>query len=182
VLADGARTVAFSYIGPEVSHAIYRHGTIGRAKEDLEASAAGLRTELSGSGGGAWVSINKAVVTQASAAIPGVPLYMSMLFDVMKAQDTHEGPIEQIGRMFRDHLGPGLTPTTDDEGRIRLDDLEMRDDVQAEVARRWAEVTTESLAELADFAGYQRYFEQLFGFSVTGIDYEAPTEIHRTLA
>ena len=182
VLADGARTVAFSYIGPEVSHAIYRHGTIGRAKEDLEASAAGLRTELSGSGGGAWVSINKAVVTQASAAIPGVPLYMSMLFDVMKAQDTHEGPIEQIGRMFRDHLGPGLTPTTDDEGRIRLDDLEMKDDVQAEVARRWAEVTTESLAELADFAGYQRYFEQLFGFSVTGIDYEAPTEIHRTLA
>ena len=182
VLADGARTVAFSYIGPEVSHAIYRHGTIGRAKEDLEASAAGLGAELSGSGGGAWVSINKAVVTQASAAIPGVPLYMSMLFDVMKARDTHEGPIEQIGRMFRDHLGPGLAPATDDEGRIRLDDLEMRDDVQAEVARRWAEVTTESLDQLADFAGYQRYFEQLFGFSVTGIDYEAPTEIHRTLA
>ncbi len=181
VLADGARTVAFSYIGPEVSHAIYRHGTIGRAKEDLEASAAGLRAELSASGGGAWVSINKAVVTQASAAIPGVPLYMSMLFDVMKAQDIHEGPIEQIARLYRDHLAPGMTPSTDEEGRIRLDDLEMRDDVQAEVARRWVEVTTESLAELTDFAGYQRYFEQLFGFSVDGIDYEAPTEIHRTL-
>lgn len=181
VLADGARTVAFSYIGPEVSHAIYRHGTIGRAKEDLEASAAGLRAELSASGGGAWVSINKAVVTQASAAIPGVPLYMSMLFDVMKAQDIHEGPIEQIARLYRDHLAPGTAPTTDEEGRIRLDDLEMRDDIQAEVSRRWAEVTTESLGELTDFAGYQRYFEQLFGFSVDGIDYEAPTEIHRTL-
>ena len=181
VLADGARTVAFSYIGPEVSHAIYRHGTIGRAKEDLEASAAGLRAELSASGGGAWVSINKAVVTQASAAIPGVPLYMSMLFDVMKAQGTHEGPIEQIARLFCDHLAPGMTPATDEEGRIRLDDLEMRDDVQAEVSRRWAEVTTESLGELTDFVGYQRYFEQLFGFSVDGIDYDAPTEIHRAL-
>ncbi len=181
VLADGARTVAFSYIGPEVSHAIYRHGTIGRAKEDLEASAAGLRAELSASGGGAWVSINKAVVTQASAAIPGVPLYMSMLFDVMKAEGIHEGPIEQIARLYRDHLAPGMAPTTDEEGRIRLDDLEMRDDVQAEVSRRWAEVTTESLGELTDFAGYQRYFEQLFGFSVDGIAYEAPTEIHRTL-
>ena len=182
VLADGARTVAFSYIGPEVSHPIYRHGTIGRAKEDIEASAAGLRAELSASGGGAWVSVNKAVVTQASAAIPGVPLYISMLFDVMKAQDIHEDPIEQIGRMFRDHIGPGATPSTDEGGRIRLDDLEMRDDVQAEVAHRWAAVTTESLDELADFAGYRRYFEQLFGFSVDGIDYDAPTEIHRSLA
>ena len=180
-LAHGARTVAFSYIGPGVSHAIYRHGTIGRAKEDLEASAAGLRAELSAGGGGAWVSINKAVVTQASAAIPGVPLYMSMLFDVMKAEGTHEGPIEQIARLYRDHLAPGIAPTTDEESRIRLDDLEMRDEVQAEVARRWAEVTTESLDELTDFAGYQRYFEQLFGFSVDGIDYDAPTEIHRTL-
>ena len=182
VLADGARTVAYSYIGPEVSYAIYRHGTIGRAKEDLEASAAGLRAELSASGGGAWVSINKAVVTQASAAIPGVPLYMSMLFPVMRAQGIHEDPIGQIGRMFRDHVGPGMTPSTDEEGRIRLDDLEMRHDVQAEVARRWAEVTTESLAELTNFADYQHYFEQIFGFSVTGIDYDAPTEIHRTFA
>ena len=182
MLAEGARTVAFSYIGPEVSHAIYRHGTIGRAKEDLEASAAGLRAELSAGGGGAWVSINKAVVTQASAAIPGVPLYMSMLFDVMKAEGTHEGPIEQIARLYRDHLAPGVAPSTDEEGRIRLDDLEMRDEVQSEVSRRWAEVTTESLDDLTDFAGYQRYFEQLFGFSVDGIDYDAPTEIHRTLA
>ena len=128
------------------------------------------------------MSINKAVVTQASAAIPGVPLYMSMLFDVMKAEGTHEGPIEQIARLFRDHLAPGASPSTDAEGRIRLDDLEMRDDVQSEVARRWSEVTTETLDELTDFAGYQRYFEQLFGFSVPGIDYDAPTEIHRPLA
>ena len=182
VLADGARTVAYSYIGPEVSHPIYRHGTIGRAKEDLEASAAGLRAELLASGGGAWVSINKAVVTQASAAIPGVPLYISMLFDEMKAQGLHEGPIEQIARLFRDHIGPGATPSTDEDGRIRLDDLEMRADVQAEVAGRWADVTTERLDELADFAGYRRDFEQLFGFTVDGIDYDAPTEIHRTLA
>jgi enoyl-[acyl-carrier protein] reductase/trans-2-enoyl-CoA reductase (NAD+) len=182
VLADGCRTVAYSYIGPEVSRAIYRDGTIGWAKEDLEAAAHDLDADLSKSGGGAWVSINKAVVTQASAAIPGVPLYMSMLFDVMQARGLHEGPIEQIARLFRDHLAPGAEPATDEAGRIRLDDLEMREDVQTEVARRWAEVTTERLDELSDFAGYQRDFERLFGFSVDGIDYDAPTEVHRSLA
>ena len=182
VLADSCRTVAFSYIGPEVSHAIYRSGTIGRAKEHLEATAHELHGALARTGGGAWVSINKAVVTQASAAIPGVPLYVSMLFDVMEERGLHEGAIEQIARLFRDHVAPGATPSTDAAGRIRLDDLEMREDVQAEVARRWQAVTTERLGELTDFADYQRSFEQLFGFAVDGIDYEAPTELHRPLA
>ena len=182
LLADGCRTVAFSYIGPEVSHAIYRSGTIGHAKEHLEATAHELHGALAQTGGGAWVSINKAVVTQASAAIPSVPLYMSMLFEVMEERGLHEGAIEQIARLFRDRLAPGVTPSTDEAGRIRLDELEMRADVQVEVARRWRQVTTERLGELADFAGYQRAFEQLFGFAVEGIDYEAPTELHRLLA
>lgn len=182
VLAEGCRTVAYSYVGPEVSRALYRAGTIGRAKEDLEAAAADLRAGLAAGGGGAWVSINKAVVTQASAAIPGVPLYMSILFAVMKERGIHEGPIEQIARLFRDHLAPPASPAADAEGRIRLDDLEMREDVQAEVARRWEAVTTERLGELTDFDGYRRYFGRLFGFGAEGVDYAAPTEVHRTLA
>ena len=128
------------------------------------------------------MSINKAVVTQASAAIPGVPLYMSMLFVVLQERGLQEGPIEQIARLFRDRLAAGATPQTDEAGRIRVDDLEMREDVQVEVARRWREVTTERLEELADYSGYQRAFEQLFGFSIEGIDYSAPTEVDRPLA
>ena len=181
LLAGRCRNVAYSYIGPQATHAIYRAGTIGRAKEDLEATARSLDADLAKTGGGAWVSINKGVVTQASAAIPGVVLYMSVLLDVMKARGTHEGPIEQIVRLFRDQLAPGLTPTTDDEHRIRLDDLEMEPEVQAEVARRIDAVTTDTLAELSDYAGWKRYFEQLFGFSVEGVDYGAPTELHRPL-
>ena len=182
LLAEGFRTVAFSYVGPQLAHAIYRAGTIGHAKEHLEATAHELDAMLRAHcGGAARVSLNKAVVTQASAAIPSVPLYMSLLFKVMKEQGTHEGPLEQIVRLFRDHLAPGATPALDDEGRIRLDDLEMRPEVQAEVQARWDRVTTESLHELSDWAGYQRYFEQLFGFSVDGIDYDAPTEVHREL-
>ena len=182
VLADGCRTVAYSYVGPEVSQAMYRSGTIGRAKGHLEATAHELHGALAETGGGAWVSINKAVVTQASAAIPGVPLYMSMLFVVLQERGLQEGPIEQIARLFRDRLAAGATPQTDEAGRIRVDDLEMREDVQVEVARRWREVTTERLEELADYSGYQRAFEQLFGFSIEGIDYSAPTEVDRPLA
>ena len=182
LLADDCRTVAYSYVGPESTHAIYRAGTIGRAKEHLEATARELHAELVPGGGGAWVSINKGVVTQASAAIPGVALYMSVLFAVMKERGTHEGPIEQIARLMRDHLGPGATPSTDAEGRIRLDDLEMAPEVQAEAARRMAAIDTASLRELSDYAGWQRYFRRLFGFAVDGVDYGAPTEIHRTLA
>jgi enoyl-[acyl-carrier protein] reductase/trans-2-enoyl-CoA reductase (NAD+) len=181
LLAEGCRTVAYSYIGPEVTYPIYRSGTIGRAKEDLEASAAALSSMLREQcGGAAWVSINKAVVTQASAAIPAVALYMSVAFKLMKERGTHEGTIEQIVRLFRDHLG-SAEPRLDAEGRIRIDDWEMREDIQGEVARIWDRIGTESLLELSDYAGYKRDFEQLFGFSMPGIDYEAPTEVHRTL-
>jgi enoyl-[acyl-carrier protein] reductase/trans-2-enoyl-CoA reductase (NAD+) len=181
LLAMGCRTVAYSYIGPAVTYPIYRSGTIGRAKEDLEATAASVSAMLAEHcGGAAWVSINKAVVTQASAAIPAVALYMSVAFKLMKERGTHEGPIEQIVRLFRDCLA-SESPPLDEQGRIRIDDWEMREDVQSEVARIWDAITTETLYELSDYAGYKRDFEQLFGFSVPGIDYDAPTEVHRTL-
>ena len=177
VLAAGCRTVAYSYIGPEVTFPIYRSGTIGKAKEDLEATGKVLNAKLAENGGGAWVSVNKALVTQASSAIPVVPLYISLLFKVMKEKGTHEGTCEQIVRLFKDHLNPSATPQLDDEGRIRIDDWEMAADVQAKVDELWPAVSTENFAELADFEGYTKDFQQLFGFSVPGIDYEAPTEI-----
>ena len=181
LLAQGCRTVAYSYVGPEATYPIYRAGTIGRAKEDLEATAASLSSMLhERCGGAAWVSVNKAVVTQASAAIPAVALYMSIAFKLMKERGTHEGPIEQIVRLFRDHLSND-SPSLDEEGRIRIDDWEMRPDIQAEVAAIWPTITTETLRERSDYAGYKREFEQLFGFSVAGIDYDAPTEVHRQL-
>ncbi|MEZ5361258.1 MAG: trans-2-enoyl-CoA reductase family protein [Bryobacterales bacterium] len=177
LLAPGARTLAYSYIGPELTWPIYRDGTIGRAKQDLERVGdeldAQLREDL---GGGAWVSVNKAVVTQASAAIPVVPLYISLLFRVMKQKGIHEGCIEQLRRLCADHLASGKQPTVDAKRRIRLDDLEMREDVQSEVARLWPLVTTENLGELSDFAGLKRDFNQLFGFDVDGVDYAAPVE------
>ncbi len=179
VLAPGCRTVAYSYIGPEVTYPIYRSGTIGRAKEDLEASAAALSAMLHDRcGGAAWVSVNKAVVTQASAAIPAVALYMSIAFKLMKTRGTHEGTIEQIVRLFRDRLTVD-TPALDDAGRIRLDDWEMEPLLQADIAAIWDTISTESLNEVSDYAGYKRDFEQLFGFSVPGIDYGSPTEVHR---
>lgn len=181
LLAPGCRVVAYSYIGPEVTAPIYRHGTIGRAKEDLEATAIELNQQLAAIGAGAWVSINKGVVTQASSAIPGVPLYLSLLFKVMKQHEIHEGTIEQIVRLFADHIGPGRTPTLDEGQRIRLDDLEMREDVQREVAALWDRVTTENLDELTDYASYRHNFEELFGFGVSGVDYLQPTEIDRQL-
>ncbi len=182
VLADRFRTVAYSYIGPRATEAIYRSGTIGNAKEHLEATAheldARLVAELDGR---AWVSVNKAVVTQASAAIPSVPLYIGVLFKVMKRLGTHEGTIEQIVRLYRDHVALGATPATDELGRIRLDDLEMTPEVQAEVATILDSITTENVEAVSDFALYQREFRQLFGFDVAGIDYDAPTEVHREL-
>jgi len=177
LLAEGARTVAFSYIGPELTHPIYRHGTIGKAKEHLEQTANVLDKRLRERvGGGAYVSVNKAVVTQASAAIPVVPLYLSILYPVMRANGTHEDPIHQMNRLLRDHLNPRSTPTVDEERRIRLDDRELRPDVQAEVRRRWEAVNTSNLSELADFPGFQREFRRLFGFDVDMVDYHQPTE------
>ncbi len=177
LLAEGARTLAYSYIGPKLTWPIYRDGTIGAAKKDLQQTARHLDAVLrSRRGGGAWVSVNKAVVTQASAAIPVVPLYVSLLFRVMKDKGLHEGCIEQMRRLCFEHLAQGKSPSTDDNGLIRLDDVELRDDVQNAVMELWPRVTTENLAELSDIAGFRRDFNNLFGFDVEGVDYERPTE------
>ena len=177
LLAPGARTVAYSYIGPELTWPIYRDGTIGQAKKDLERAAKDLDASLAKHlGGNAWVSVNKAVVTQASSAIPVVPLYLSLLPLVMKRKNLEEGPLEQMRRLFTDFLSTGKTPLVDEARRIRLDDREMRADVQAEVAALWPQVTTENLREISDFAGFQREFRGLFGFEVDGVDYEQPVE------
>lgn len=181
LLAPGARTVAYSYIGPEVSAPIYRRGTIGRAKEHLEESAAEVDALMRRHGGRAWVSVNKSVVTQASSAIPAVPLYISVAFRVMKDQGVHEGVVEQIVRLFRDHLGPGVDPRTDEAGRIRIDDREMDEAVQAVVTESWERLSNDTFAELADWDGYREDFQRLFGFGVAGVDYDAPAEIDRPL-
>ncbi len=170
-LADGFKTVAYSYIGPELTWAIYTDGTIGRAKLDVEETAKALNTRFGP--GTAVVSVNKALVTQASSAIPVVPLYISLLYKVMKEKGLHEGCIEQIHRLFADHYGAPNGPTLDDKGRVRIDDWEMRADVQAEVAKVWPVVTTETIDEVSDFAGYQKEFYRLFGFGLAGVDYTA---------
>ena len=181
LLADGARTVAYSYVGPELTWPIYRHGTIGAAKKDLEATAHSLDTRLASAiGGNAWVSINKAVVTQASAAIPVFSLYISLLFRVMKQRGTHEGCIEQITRLCFDYLAAGKSVVTDDNRLIRLDDREMQEDVQAEVAELWSRVTTENLPEISDVVAFRKEFSNLFGFQVDGIDYDALTQTEVT--
>lgn len=177
LLARGARVVSYSYIGPEATWPIYRHGTIGHAKADLEVTSASLHELLARTvGGRCHVSINKSIVTQASAAIPAVPIYMSVLFKLMKAAGTHEGPIEQMVRLFDHHIGPGRTPVVDAEGRIRLDDLEMRPEIQAEAMRIWSLIGTDNLRALSDYDGFQRYFRQLFGFDIPGVDYSLPVE------
>lgn len=176
LLAPGARTVAYSYIGPELTWPIYWDGTIGRAKHDLEDTAAKLEARLATTGGHAWISVNKAIVTQASAAIPVVPLYMSLLFKAMKQRGTEEDAAGQMRRLFLEVLAPGRAPALDEARRIRLDDREMRPEVQKEVAELWPQVTTENLLELSDFAGFERGFKNLFGFDVEGVDYAQPVE------
>jgi enoyl-[acyl-carrier protein] reductase/trans-2-enoyl-CoA reductase (NAD+) len=173
VLADGATTVAYSYIGPEITHAVYREGTIGAAKNDLEATARRLNDQLAGSGGRAFVSVNKALVTQSSSAIPVVPLYISALYKVMKEQGIHEGCIEQMYRLFSERLYGASETLVDEKGLIRVDDWEMRPEIQAEVAKLWAELTTDNVYELSDLEGYRREFFQLFGFETDGVDYAA---------
>lgn len=179
VLADGFRTVAYSYIGPELTWAIYTDGTIGRAKVHLEETAKDLNTRFGA--GTAAVSVNKALVTQASSAIPVVPLYISILYKVMKAKGLHEGCIEQMQRLFTDHLCAPKGPILDDKGRIRIDDWEMRADVQEEVEKIWATVSTETIDAVSDFAGYQREFYRLFGFGLDGVDYTADTHPMRAI-
>jgi enoyl-[acyl-carrier protein] reductase/trans-2-enoyl-CoA reductase (NAD+) len=177
VLAEGVQTVAYSYIGPEVTWPIYKNGTIGRAKEDLERVQRVLDGKLAGLKGKAWVSVNKALVTQASSAIPVVPLYISLLYKVMKAEGTHEDCIEQMDRLFRERLYNNGNPQPDEAGRIRVDDWEMKPAVQELVGQRWAEVNTENFAELGDFEGYQSSFLRLFGFGLEGVDYNAEVDV-----
>lgn len=179
VLADGFQTVAYSYIGPELTFPIYTNGTIGKAKEHLEESAARMNASFGDST--AYVSVNKALVTQASSAIPVVPLYISLLYKVMKEKGNHEGCIEQIERLFLDHLSSDGAPALDEKGRIRIDDWEMGEEVQAAVADAWENVTTENLSELSDFSGYKDEFLRLFGFGIEGVDYESDTNPERPL-
>lgn len=176
VLAEGVQTVAYSYIGPEVTWPIYKNGTIGSAKEDVERAQRALDAKLAPLKGKAWVSVNKALVTQASSAIPVVPLYISLLYKAMKDAGTHEDCIEQMDRLFRDRLYNGH-PQPDEAGRIRVDDWEMVPAVQQLVAERWQIVNTANFPELGDFEGYQSSFLRLFGFGLGGVDYEADVDV-----
>ena len=177
VLTPTATTVAYSYIGPEVTFPLYRDGTIGRAKEHLEATARAMDERLRAHGGHAWVSINKALVTKASSVIAAVPLYLTILYKIMKEKGLHEGTIEQMYRLFTAQLYGGGEPTLDDRQRIRMDDWEMREDVQREVSRIWDEITQENLGDLADVEGFQREFLQIHGFAFDGVDYAEDVEI-----
>ena len=174
VLAENAVTVAYSYIGPELTHPMYYDGSIGRAKAHLAATAGMINNVVSGVK--AYVSVNKALVTQSSSAIPIVPLYISILFKVMKEAGNHEGCIEQMQRLFAEKLYSGKPVPTDSENRIRMDDLEMQPEIQAKVTELWNKISTETLADCADIAGYQHDFSELFGFDVPDIDYEADVD------
>ena len=170
VLAEGVKTVAYSYIGPEVTKPVYRNGTIGAAKDDLEAKAFTITDALKAINGNAYVSVNKALVTQASSAIPVIPLYISLLYKIMKEEGIHEGCIEQIQRLYSQRLYAGDL-SLDEKGRIRVDDWEMREDIQAKVIKLWESATTENLPEIGDLEGYSTDFYNLFGFKVPGVDY-----------
>ncbi len=172
VLAEGAKTTAYTYLGAELTWDIYWNGTIGEAKKDLDRKAAAINASLSDLGGEGRVSVLKAVVTQASSAIPVMPLYLSLLFKVMKAKGTHEGCIEQVDLLFRESLY-GNTPRLDDDGRWRADYKELAAEVQDEVASLWSQVESDNIGSLTDFAGYKAEFLNLFGFDVPGVDYEA---------
>ena len=173
LIAQGATTYAYSYIGPELTWPIYKNGTIGKAKEDVERAAKAITAKLADLDGKAWVSVNKALVTQASSAIPVVPLYISLLYKVMKANGTHEDCIEQMDRLFRERY---TNPQPDEAGRIRIDDWEMAEPVQSAVAQAWDQVDSDNLKDCGDFEGYQSSFLKLFGFGFEGVDYEAETD------
>ena len=175
VLAEGAKTTAYTYIGEKITWDIYWHGTIGAAKQDLDKRVVDIRALLARQDGDARVSVLKAVVTQASAAIPAMPIYLAILFKVMKARGVHEGCIEQVNRLFRESLY-GSTRGVDEEGRLRADNLELDPEVQAEVATIWEQIDTDNLKDLSDFDGYRREFLQLFGFEVDGVDYDADVD------
>ena len=185
LLAPGAVTVAYSYIGPDVTTAVYRNGTIGAAKDHLEATAHKLDERMKKSNGRAFVSVNKALVTQSSSAIPFIPLYFVLLMKVMKEKGVHENCIHQMYRLFHDRLynNRALAQVpTDEQGRIRVDDMEMRQDVQAEVSKLWAQVADDNLNQIADVKGYNDDFMRLFGFNVKGVNYDADVPIEIPLA
>lgn len=179
LLADDFTTVAYSYIGPELTFPIYTNGTIGKAKEHVEKTAAAMNEKYGA--GSAYVSVNKALVTQASSAIPVVPLYISLLYKVMKEAGNHEGCIEQIYRLFGDHLNSESGPKLDEKGRIRIDDWEMGEEVQSAVMELWDKVDTDNLTDISDFEGYRSEFLKLFGFGLDGVNYEADANPMRDL-
>ncbi|SJN59927.1 Putative reductase [Vibrio ruber DSM 16370] len=175
VLADGCKTVAYSYIGTELTWPIYWDGALGRAKMDLDRAATALNQQLSAKQGSANVAVLKSVVTQASSAIPVMPLYISMVFKKMREEGVHEGCMEQIYRLFHDRLyrPDGQAPAVDDKNRLRLDDWELREDIQQHCRRLWPQITTENLKELTDYEAYKEEFLKLFGFGIDGVDYDA---------
>ena len=176
LLSPQTRTVAYTYIGPEHSWPIYKNGSIGKAKEDLERACREINSKYAGKIGGAWVSVNKALVTRSSAVIPVIPLYVSCLFKVMKEAGLHEGCAEQIIRLYRDCLyTPGEVPV-DSEGRIRLDDWEMRDDIQKAVTEKMNQITEDNIFAETDIAGFKHDFLEAHGFDVEGVDYEADVD------
>lgn len=175
VLAPGAKTTAYTYLGDKVTHDIYWDGTIGEAKKDLDKKALTIREKLAAAGGDARVSVLKAVVTQASSAIPVMPLYLGLLFKVMKEDGSHQGCIEQIELLFRESLY-GASPRMDDVGRLRADYLELRPEIQAKVEELWAQITDDNLFEITDMQGYKDEFLRLFGFSMEGVDYDADVD------
>lgn len=178
VLADGARSVAYSYIGSDITWPIYWHGALGKAKEDLDRAARAINENLSKKGGGANVAVLKSVVTQASSAIPVMPLYLAMVFKVMRENNLHEGCMDQIYRLFSERLYNGLVPedNTDDMNRLRLDDWELRHDIQAACREMWPEITSENLFDKTDYQLYKDEFLKLFGFGVDGVDYSADVD------
>ena len=176
VLAENIQTIAYTYIGPEITYPIYRHGTIGKAKQHLEKTAEKLQQFLKPLNGKAMISVNKAVVTQASSAIPVVPLYAALLYKIMKENNTHEDCIEQIYRLFKDYVCHEAPLPLDENGFIRLDDLELAPTVQEKITQLWPAVTSDNINSLTDLLGYQQDFYRLFGFALEGVDYHAETE------
>jgi enoyl-[acyl-carrier protein] reductase/trans-2-enoyl-CoA reductase (NAD+) len=175
VLADGAKTAAFTYVGEKATWDLYWDGTIGQAKKDLDKKVIGIREKLATNGGDARVAVLKAVVTQASSAIPIMPLYLSLLFKAMKEDGSHEGCIEQLYRLYSECIYSD-SPRLDEEGRLRVDELELRPEIQDKVSAAWAKVTTDNLSELTDFTGYRQEFLKLFGFGLDGVDYDADVD------
>ena len=175
VLSEGAKTAAFTYVGEKVTWDLYWDGTIGQAKKDLDKKVLGIREQLAAIGGDARVAVLKAVVTQASSAIPIMPLYLALLFKAMKDAGTHEGCIEQLYRLYTECLYSD-DPRMDSEGRIRVDELELRPEIQQRVSEDWSRITTENIPELTDFKGYKHEFLKLFGFDIEGVDYDADVD------